>query len=148
MFTPMFTPMLTHLAHVSIAVPDLDAAIGTLKARYGLAAGEVMENPQQQVRMTYIELANARIELMAPTGPDSPIAAFLARNPRGGIHHFSLGTEDVGATAAGLKAGGVQVLGDPSTQRNVHGDPIAFIHPKEFLGALVEIEPAAGSAHD
>jgi methylmalonyl-CoA/ethylmalonyl-CoA epimerase len=144
----MFTPMFTHLAHVSIAVPDLDAAIDTLKARYGLAAGEVMENPQQQVRMTYIELANARIELMAPTGPASPIAAFLARNPRGGIHHFSLGTEDVGAAAAGLKAGGVQVLGDPSTQRNVHGDPIAFIHPKEFLGALVEIEPAAGSAHD
>ena len=80
--------------------------------------------------------------------PASPIAAFLARNPRGGIHHFSLGTEDVGAAAAGLKADGVQVLGDPSTQRNVHGDPIAFIHPKEFLGALVEIEPAAGGTHD
>ncbi len=140
--------MFTHLAHISIAVPDLDAAIGTLQDRYGLAAGEIMENLQQQVRMTYIELANARIELMAPTGPASPIAAFLARNPRGGIHHFSLGTEDVGATVAGLRAGGVQVLGDPSTQRNVHGDPIAFIHPKEFLGALVEIEPAAGSPHD
>ena len=42
----------------------------------------------------------------------------------------------------------MQVLGDPSTQRNVHGDPIAFIHPKEFLGALVEIEPAASGAHD
>jgi methylmalonyl-CoA/ethylmalonyl-CoA epimerase len=139
--------MFSHLAHVSIAVPDLQAAIDTLAARYGLAAGEIMENPQQQVRMTYIELANARIELMAPTGPASPIAAFLARSPRGGIHHFSLGTDDVGATATGLKAAGVQVLGDPSTQRNVHGEPIAFIHPKEFLGALVEIEPAPGGAH-
>lgn len=139
--------MFTHLAHVSIAVPDLQAAIDTLAARYGLAAGEIMENPQQQVRMTYIELANARIELMAPTGPASPIAAFLARNPRGGIHHFSLGTDDVGATATGLKAAGVQVLGDASTQRNVHGEPIAFIHPKEFLGALVEIELAPGDAH-
>lgn len=139
--------MFSHLAHVSIAVPDLQAAIDTLAARYGLAAGEIMENPQQQVRMTYIELANARIELMAPTGPASPIAAFLARNPRGGIHHFSLGTDDVGATATGLKAAGVQVLGDASTQRNVHGEPIAFIHPKEFLGALVEIELAPGDAH-
>lgn len=139
--------MFSHLAHVSIAVPDLQTAIDTLAARYGLAAGEIMENPQQQVRMTYIELANARIELMAPTGPASPIAAFLARNPRGGIHHFSLGTDDVGATATGLKAAGVQVLGDASTQRNVHGEPIAFIHPKEFLGALVEIEPAPGGAH-
>ena len=69
--------MFSHLAHVSIAVPDLQAAIDTLAARYGLAAGEIMENPQQQVRMTYIELANARIELMAPTGPASPIAAFF-----------------------------------------------------------------------
>ena len=81
MFTPMFTPMFTHLAHVSIAVPDLDAAIGTLKARYGLAAGEVMENPQQQVRMTYIELANARIELMAPTGPASPRSTYGRSSP-------------------------------------------------------------------
>jgi methylmalonyl-CoA/ethylmalonyl-CoA epimerase len=140
--------MFSHLAHVSIAVPDLQAAIDTLAARYGLAAGEIMENPQQQVRMTYIELANARIELMAPTGPASPIAAFLARNPRGGIHHFSLGTGDVASTAGALRAEGVQVLGDPSTQRNVHGEPIAFIHPKEFLGALVEMEPAPGSPHD
>lgn len=140
--------MFSHLAHVSIAVPDLQAAIDILAARYGLAAGEIMENPQQQVRMTYIELANARIELMAPTGPTSPIAAFLARNPRGGIHHFSLGTGDVASTASALRAEGVQVLGDPSTQRNVHGEPIAFIHPKEFLGALVEMEPAPGSLHD
>jgi methylmalonyl-CoA/ethylmalonyl-CoA epimerase len=136
--------MFTALAHVSIAVPDLQAAIDTLQSRYGLTAGEVMENAQQQVRMTYIELANARIELMAPTGLGSPIAAFLERNPRGGIHHFSLGTGDVAATAATLRADGVQVLGDPATQRNVHGDPIAFIHPKAFLGALVEIEPDAG----
>jgi methylmalonyl-CoA/ethylmalonyl-CoA epimerase len=79
---------------------------------------------------------------MAPTGPTSPIAAFLARNPRGGIHHFSLGTDDVIGTATALRTAGVQVLGDPTAQRNVHGDPIAFLHPKEFLGALVEIEPA------
>lgn len=134
--------MFDTLCHVSIAVPDLHAAIETLSSRYGLSAGEIMENPQQQVRMTYIELGNARIELMAPTGAGSPIAAFLARNPRGGIHHFSLGTADVATTADRLRAAGVQVLGDPAVQRNVHGEPIAFIHPKDFIGALVEIEPA------
>jgi methylmalonyl-CoA/ethylmalonyl-CoA epimerase len=144
----MTTPVFTALCHVSIAVPDLEAAIATLASRYGLAAGEIMHNPQQQVRMTYIELANARIELMAPSGPTSPIAKFLERNPRGGIHHFSLGAADVVATAGALRADGVQVLGDPATQRNVHGDPIAFLHPKEFLGALVEIEPAAHLLHD
>ena len=139
--------MFTRLCHVSIAVPDLQSAIDTLSSRYGLQAGEIMENAQQQVRMTYIDLENARIELRAPTGDSSPIAAFLARNPRGGIHHFSLGTVDVGDTAAALRSAGLQVLGDPATQRNVHGDPIAFLHPKAFIGALVEIEPAAGSTH-
>ena len=140
--------MFDRLCHVSIAVPDLQTAIDTLARRYGLVAGEICENAQQQVRMTYIELSNARIELMAPTGPGSPIAAWLERNPRGGIHHFSLGTGDVVAAAACLRADGVQVLGDPSVQRNVHGDPIAFLHPRDFLGALVEMEPAHGTHPD
>ena len=133
--------MFTTLAHVSIAVPDLDQAIAQLQQRYGLSAGPVQENAQQGVRMAYVELANARIELMSPTSAASPIARFLERNPRGGIHHLSLGTADVVATADQLVADGAQVLGDPRTQRNVHGDPIAFLHPRDFLGALVEIEP-------
>ncbi len=142
----MSAPLFTTLCHVSIAVPDLEAAIEALSRRYGLDAGPVMENAQQQVRMTYIELANARIELMAPTGPGSPIAKFIERNPRGGIHHFSLGTPDVVAAAGTLRQAGIEVLGDPATQRNVHGDPIAFLHPKGFLGALVEMEPASDAA--
>ncbi|MFN7751012.1 MAG: VOC family protein [Pseudomonadota bacterium] len=133
--------MFTTLAHVSIAVPDLDEAIAQLQQRYGLAAGPVQENVQQGVRMAYVELANARIELMSPTSASSPIARFLERNPRGGIHHLSLGTPEVVATADRLAADGAQVLGDPRTQRNVHGEPIAFLHPRDFLGALVEIEP-------
>lgn len=133
--------MFTTLAHVSIAVPDLEQAIALLEERYGLSAGPVQENAQQGVRMAYVELANARLELMSPTSGASPIARFLERNPRGGIHHLSLGTSDVVATAERLTAGGAQVLGDPRSQRNVHGDPIAFLHPRDFLGALVEIEP-------
>ena len=133
--------MFTTLAHVSIAVPDLDAAIAQLEARYGLRAGPVRENAQQGVRMAYVELGNARLELMSPTSTESPIARFLERNPRGGLHHLSLGTADVVDTAERLAAAGAQVIGDPRSQRNVHGDPIAFLHPRDFLGALVEIEP-------
>lgn len=141
MATPRIPAMFRRLCHVSIVVPDLEAAIERLAATYGLAAGEIRENAQQRVRMAWIELDNAQIELMAPTGPDSPVAKFLDRNPAGGIHHFSLGTGDVPAAAAALSAAGVRVLGDPATQRNVHGEPIVFVHPKDFLGALVEVEP-------
>lgn len=132
--------MITGLSHVSIVVPDLAAAVDQLKRVYGLEAQPPEINEQQGVRLAYIVLPNAKIELMEPTRPDSPIAKFLARNPDGGIHHFCLGVDDVDATAARLAAGGARVLGEGKPQYNVHGERIAFVHPGDFLGALVELE--------
>src|SRR5262245_3204904 len=104
--------MITGLSHVSIAVPSLAAAAKRLKEVYGLEVGVARVNEQQGVRLAYVELANARIELMEPLRPDSPIAKFLERNPNGGIHHFCLRVEDVAATARSAAARGVRVLGD------------------------------------
>jgi methylmalonyl-CoA/ethylmalonyl-CoA epimerase len=132
--------MITGLSHVSIAVPSLEAAAQRLKEVYGLKVGAAKVNEQQGVRLAYVELPNARIELMEPSRPDSPISRFLERNPNGGIHHFCLNVDDVAATGAGLGKRGARVLGDGSPQKNVHGQPIAFVHPKDFLGALVELE--------
>jgi methylmalonyl-CoA/ethylmalonyl-CoA epimerase len=132
--------MITGLSHVSIVVPDLAAALRKLEATYGLTAGVIKVNEEQGVRMTYLDLGNAKIELMEPSRPDSPVAKFLERNPRGGIHHFCLGVDDVGQTTQELAAAGVQVLGAGKVQLNVHGERIAFVHPKDFLGALVELE--------
>lgn len=135
--------MITGLAHVSIVVPSLDAAAKRLSAVYGLALGEVKVNEQQGVRLAYVELGNAKIELMEPSRPDSPVAKFLERNPAGGIHHFCLAVDSVDATGAEIAAKGARVLGDGSPQRNVHGERITFVHPKDFLGALVELEESA-----
>ena len=132
--------MLTGLNHVSIVVPDIEAAARTLAEKYGLRVGERMVNEQQGVRLVYVELSSGRIELMEPSRPDSPIAKFLERNPRGGIHHFSLGVDDMAATARALGANGARILGDGKPQHNVAGERIAFIHPGDFLGALVELE--------
>jgi methylmalonyl-CoA/ethylmalonyl-CoA epimerase len=132
--------MITGLSHVSIVVPDLAAATAKLKRMYGLEAEAPQVNEQQGVRLAYVVLPNARIELMEPTRPDSPIAKFLERNPAGGIHHFCLNVDDVDATAQELTAGGARVLGDGAPQYNVHGERIAFVHPRDFLGALVELE--------
>jgi methylmalonyl-CoA/ethylmalonyl-CoA epimerase len=132
--------MITGLSHVSLAVPSLEAAAKRLKEVYGLSIGAVAVNEQQGVRMAYVELANARIELMEPSRPDSPISKFLEKHPGGGIHHFCLGVDDVAATASTVSGKGARVLGDGSPQHNVHGERIAFIHPRDFLGALVEIE--------
>jgi methylmalonyl-CoA/ethylmalonyl-CoA epimerase len=132
--------MITGLSHVSIAVPSLEAAAERLNALYGLAVGEPRVNEEQGIRLAYIDLGNARIELMEPTRADSSISKFLEHHPAGGIHHFCLNVDDVVATATGVAAKGVRVLGESSETRNVHGERIAFVHPKDFYGALVELE--------
>jgi methylmalonyl-CoA/ethylmalonyl-CoA epimerase len=126
-------------SHVSIVVPDLEAAARALADKYGLVAGERHINEQQGVHLAYIELGSAKIELMQPSRPDSPVAKFLVRNPRGGIHHVCLSVDDVAVASRDLAAKGVRMLG-PEPQRNVVGEPIAFIHPADFFGALVELE--------
>ena len=128
------------LAHVSIVVPDIAAAARSLHETYGLVAGEPMLNEQQGVRLAYIDLGAAKIELMEPARPDSPVSKFLVRNPRGGIHHFCLSVDDLEATARAFADKGVRILGDGTPQHNVAGERIAFIHPGDFLGALVELE--------
>jgi methylmalonyl-CoA/ethylmalonyl-CoA epimerase len=127
--------MITGFNHVSIVVPNLQAAIERLQSVYGLSAGEPKVNEQQGVRLVWVDLGNASLELMEPSRPDSPIAKFLQRNPTGGIHHLSA-----------LAAHGTRALGDGKPQFNVHGDRIAFVHPKDFLGALLELEEHAEHA--
>jgi methylmalonyl-CoA/ethylmalonyl-CoA epimerase len=132
--------MITGLSHVSIAVPSLEAAAKRLKELYGLEVGAPKVNEEQGVRLAYVELPNARIELMEPSRPGSPISKFLEKNPAGGIHHFCLKVSDLPATSAGFAKKGARVLGEGKESRNVHGERIAFVHPKDFLGALVELE--------
>jgi methylmalonyl-CoA/ethylmalonyl-CoA epimerase len=132
--------VIKNLSHVSIVVPSLAAAAVRLLDTYGLQIGEIKVNEQQGVRMAYVDLGNAKIELMEPSRADSPVAKFLERNPKGGIHHFCVGVDSIDATRTDLTDKGAQVLGDGKPQYNVHGERIAFVHPKDFLGALVELE--------
>lgn len=136
--------MISGLSHVSIVVPSLEAAAKRLGDVYGLKLGEVAVNEQQGVRLAYVELGNAKIELMEPLRPDSPVSKFLERNPGGGIHHFCLAVDSVDAAAQQIAQHGARVLGEGKPQRNVHGERIAFVHPRDFLGALVELEEHRG----
>jgi methylmalonyl-CoA/ethylmalonyl-CoA epimerase len=128
------------LSHVSLVVPDLDAAAARLKEIYGLELGDQQVNQEQGVRLAYVDLGNARIELMSPLRPDSPVAKFLERNPHGGIHHVCLAVDNVEAMSRAIIDKGARVLGDGQAQHNVHGERIAFVHPRDFLGALLELE--------
>jgi len=83
---------------------------------------------------------------MEPSRPDSPVAKFLERNPKGGIHHSSLRVDSLDETARMLRESGVRILGDGEPQTSVSGDRIAFIHPADFLGVLVELEEEKAAA--
>ena len=132
------------LAVVGAVGCGADTSVDASSDKGGLDIGPIKVNEQQGVRMAYVELSNARIELMEPSRPDSPITKFLGKNPAGGIHHFCLNVDDVAATATGLAGKGARVLGEGKESRNVHGERIAFVHPKDFLGALVELEERPG----
>ncbi|MFY9839961.1 MAG: methylmalonyl-CoA epimerase [Xanthobacteraceae bacterium] len=132
--------MIGRLNHVAIAVRDLKKA--TAIYRDVLRADVSAETPQPAhgVTTVFVELPNTKIELLEPLGEDSPIARFLERNPEGGIHHICYEVDDIGAARQALKAAGARVLGDGEPKIGAHGKPVLFLHPKDFSGALIELE--------
>jgi methylmalonyl-CoA/ethylmalonyl-CoA epimerase len=90
--------------------------------------------------VVFVELPNTKIELLHPLGAQSPIAAFLERNPSGGIHHVCYEVDDILAARDRMKAQGARVLGDGEPKIGAHEKPVLFLHPKDFLGTLIELE--------
>ena len=88
----------------------------------------------------FVELPNTKIELLHPLGSDSPIANFLERSPSGGIHHVCYEVTDIIAARDKLKAEGARVLGDGEPKIGAHKKPVLFLHPKDFMGTLIELE--------
>ena len=134
--------MIGRLNHIAIAVPDLEAATATYRDVLGGAVSQPLDQPDHGVTVVFVELPNAKIELLYPLGADSPIAKFLERSPSGGIHHVCYEVDDILAARDRLKAAGARVLGDGEPKIGAHGKPVLFLHPKDFLGTLVELEQA------
>ena len=132
--------MLDRLNHVAIAVPDLAAAVTLYRDTIGATVSDPQPLPDHGVTVVFVELANTKVELLEPLGSDSPIAAFLARNPDGGIHHICYEVADIIAARDRLRAGGVRILGDGEPKTGAHGKPVLFLHPKDCGGTLVELE--------
>ena len=132
--------MLGRLNHVAIAVPDLAAASATYKDTLGAVVSEPQALPEHGVTVVFVELPNTKIELLEPLGENSPIAKFLEKNPQGGMHHICYEVEDIVAARDQLQAMGARVLGDGEPKIGAHGKPVLFLHPKDFVGTLVELE--------
>ncbi len=132
--------MIGRLNHVAIAVPDLAAASDLYRGTLGASVSEPLDLPEHGVTTVFVTLPNAKLELLHPLGEGSPIAGFLARNPAGGIHHLCYEVDDIRAARDRLVADGARVLGDGEPRTGAHGKPVIFLHPKDFLGTLIELE--------
>lgn len=132
--------MLGRLNHVAIAVPDLSAASAQYRTMLGADVTDPQALPEHGVTVVFIKLPNTKIELLEPLGEGSPIAAFLAKNPSGGMHHVCYEVEDILAARDRLKSEGARVLGDGEPKIGAHNKPVLFLHPKDFNGTLIELE--------
>jgi len=127
------------LDHLGIAVRSIEEARKFWEA-LGLAVESIEEVPQEGVRVAMLPLGEARIELLEPTRPDSPVAKFLdQRGP--GIHHLCVASEAIDSDDAALRAAGVQLL-RPAPTPGAGGSRVQFVHPRSAGGVLVElVEP-------
>ncbi len=131
--------MLGRINHIAIAVPNLTAAAMPYK-NLGATVSDPYPLPEHGVTVVFVTLENTKVELLEPLGENSPIAAFLQKNPAGGMHHICYEVPDLLAARDRAVALGLRVLGDGAPKIGAHGKPVLFLHPKDFSGTLTELE--------
>ena len=132
--------MLGRVNHIALAVPNLAEAAEKYRSVLGALVTAPDALPEHGVSVVFVTLENTKVELLEPLGDDSPIAAFLAKNPAGGMHHICYEVDDILAARDSLVAAGGRVLGDAQPKIGAHGKPVLFLHPKDFFGTLIELE--------
>ena len=134
--------MIGRLNHVAIATTDLAKAASVYRDVLGAKVSEPVPQPEHGVTTIFVELPGSKIELLAPLGDHSPIANFLGRNPGGGVHHLCFEVDDIVAARDRLLAQGARLAGSPEPKTGAHGKQVLFLHPKDFIGTLIELEQA------
>ena len=134
--------MIGRLNHVAIAVKDLAAATQVYRGTLGAEVSAPLAQPEHGVTVAFVTLPNTKIEFLEPLGDNSPIRAFLDRNPDGAIPHLCYEVDDIYAARDRLVGEGARVLGGGEPKIGAHGKPVLFLHPKDFCGTLTELEQA------
>jgi methylmalonyl-CoA/ethylmalonyl-CoA epimerase len=124
------------LDHVGIAVADLSAALDRWRPIVGAADAPPEEVPSQKVRVAFLTVGDAHVELLEPTDPGSPVGQFLARRGEG-LHHLAFRVPNVDAALADVARRGGRLV-DPVGRPGARGRRVGFAHPSAFGGVLVE----------
>ena len=128
----------TLVSHVGIAVRDLESAIKSYSVLSGLQNPAIENIESEKVEVAMFSSVGGRIELLAATSDDSPIARFI--NNRGeGLHHICIYVDDIESKLSELKKAGIKVI-DETYRLGAEGKKIAFVHPQNLNCVLIELE--------
>ena len=131
---------ISHIEHIGIAVPSLEEAIPFYENMLGLKCFAIEEVADQKVRTAFFKVGQTKIELLEGTAEGSAISKFIANNGgRGGIQHMAFAIEDGVQNALDeVQEKGCRVI-DKAPRRGAEGLDIAFLHPKNTMGTLIEL---------
>lgn len=137
--------MLKRIDHLGIAVRSLEQALRLYRDRLGVAPTGTEEVPEEKVRIAFLPVGGARLELLEPTDDSSPVARFLDKRGEG-LHHVCFEVEDLGRILQGAAGSGLELL--PGYPRaGAGGGRVAFFHPRSTGGVLIELVERGGGGH-
>ena len=126
------------LNHIAVAVNDIEQGRKTFAGLFGVTPGDVMEVPDQKVKVCFLKLGEINIELVAPLPENESLKKFLAKRGEG-LHHIAVGVSDIEATLESYRKSGVRLI-DEIPRVGAQGHRIAFVHPGSASGVLIELE--------
>ncbi len=134
--------MFSALDHVGVAVSDLEAAISLYEGSFGMELVHRETVSEQGVEAVLLDVGDSHVELLRPTGPDTPVGKFLSARGEG-LHHVAYRVDDIDAALDGLRERGIRLI-DETARTGIRSSRVAFLHPRATGGVLTEIvEPAA-----
>jgi methylmalonyl-CoA/ethylmalonyl-CoA epimerase len=127
--------------HIGVAVEDLDASLALYERDYAMTLVHRETVTQQGVEAVLLDVGENHIELLAPTGPDTPVGKFLAKKGPG-MHHVAYQVDDIESALASLRESGLRLI-DETPRTGIRNSRVAFLHPSTAGGLLTEIvQPA------
>ena len=140
--------LLNKIDHLGIAVPNLQQAITTYETLLGTSVESIEEVLDQKVRTAFFSVGESHFELLEAMDESSPIARFLEKRPRGGLHHVCVEVDNLDEALAQYKQAGIRLI-DESPRIGAHQKRIAFVHPASTGGVLLELsEKVCSPTHD
>ncbi|HEV7400025.1 MAG TPA: methylmalonyl-CoA epimerase [Solirubrobacterales bacterium] len=137
--------MFGRIDHIGIAVEDIDAGIELYEKSFEMELGLRETVEEQGVEAALLNVGEGHVELMAPTGPDTPVGKFLAKRGAG-LHHVAYAVDDIDSTLERLAASGIELI-DAKARVGIGGSRVAFLQPRSTGRVLTEIVEPRGGEH-